>query len=137
MKKLFYVLSAAAVMLFSSCATKSAYVLSGEWNVVNIEGEEITPSEETPFLGFNLNDSMIYGFTGCNRLNSSLNAKAFMKGKADFTKVATTRMLCREDKYEAKFLKALNETTKTEVNDSKILLKNNEGKVVMTLNKRK
>ena len=135
MKKFFYVLPA-AMMLFASCATKSAYVLSGEWNVVNIAGENITPSEETPFLGFNLNDSQIYGFTGCNRLNCNLNAKDFVKGKADFTKVATTRMMCHKDKYEAKFLKALNESTQTEVNDSSILLKNKDGQTVMTLKKR-
>ena len=135
MKKFFYVLSAAA-MIFSSCATKSAYVLSGEWDVVNIEGEEITPSDITPFLGFNLNESIIYGFTGCNRLNSNLNAKDFLKGKADFSNVATTRMLCHDDLYESKFLNALNESTLTEVNDSSILLKNKEGHVVIALKKR-
>lgn len=135
MKK-FFLLLPAAILFFASCATKSAYVLSGEWNVVNIEGEEITPSEETPFLGFNLNDNQIYGFTGCNRLNSTLNAKDFIKGKADFTKVATTRMMCQEDKYESKFLKALNQATNTEVNDDNILLKNKEGQVIITLKKR-
>ena len=136
MKKFFYAIPAAMLLLASCAGSKSAYVLAGEWNVVNIEGENITPSDETPFLGFNLNDSQIYGFTGCNRLNSELNAKAFIKGKADFTKVATTRMMCKDDKYETKFLNALNETTNTEVNDNNILLKNKEGKVVMTLKKR-
>lgn len=124
------------MMLFASCATKSTYVLAGEWNVVNIDGENITPSEETPFIGFNLNDSLIYGFTGCNRMNSSLNAKEFVKGKADFSKVATTRMMCREDQYEGKFLKALNQVTTSEVSENDILLKNKDGKVVLTLKKR-
>lgn len=135
MKKIFYVLPA-VMMLFASCATKSAYVLAGEWNVVNLNGEQITPSEETPFIGFNLNDSQIYGFTGCNRMNSELNAKDFMKGKADFSKVATTRMMCGEDQYEGKFLKALNQVTASEVNGNDLLLKDKDGNVVMTLKKR-
>lgn len=44
--------------------------------MTNIGGRAITPSDETPFLGFDLNEGNIYGFTGCNRLTGSMNLKS-------------------------------------------------------------
>lgn len=128
----------AALLLLASCATqKSAYQVSGEWNVTKLGEKSITPvTDQTPFLGFDLNDSRVYGFTGCNRLTGAFDANKFLKGEADFSRLGSTRMLCVEDKYETAFLEALSKVTTSEINDGKILLKDKDGKVLLMLEKK-
>lgn len=137
MKKFIYFIPA-FLLFFASCAsTKSVYQLIGEWSVVNLNGQNITPSEATPYLGFDINENRLYGFTGCNRLTGNLDANKFLKGKADFGHLATTRMLCQDDKFEQPFLEALNKVKTSEVNGEEILLKDEQGKVIITLKKKK
>lgn len=136
MKKFFYLIPAAILFLASCASSRSAYQLAGEWNVVNIDGTAITPGQDTPFIGFNLNEGVVYGFTGCNRMTSNINPKSFIKGDVDFSQVATTRMACRDDKYERIFLDALKKVTTSEVNDNEILLKDDYNKTIMVLKKK-
>lgn len=136
MKKLLYLVPATLLMLASCTGSKSVYQLAGEWNVVNLAGTRITPSQQTPFLGFNLNDGQVYGFTGCNRLTGALDAKAFVKGKPDFSKLGCTRMLCQDDQYEAAFLDALNQVKKSEVTATDMHLFDANGNEILTLKKR-
>ncbi len=137
MKKILYVVPAALLFLASCASSRSVYNLAGEWNVVGLNGQTITPVENvTPVMGFNLNDSSVYGFTGCNRMMGQIDAKAFMKGKADFGRLATTRMLCQDDKYERALLDALSKATESEVKGNVILLKDKDGNVLVTLQKK-
>lgn len=137
MKKLLYVIPA-TMLLLASCATqKSTYAIGGEWSVTNIGGRAITPSDETPFLGFDLNEGNIYGFTGCNRLTGSMNLKKFAAGKPDFSHMGMTRMLCPDDTYESDFMAALNKVRTSEVNGNEMLLKDANGKTLITLTKKK
>lgn len=135
MKKYLYLIPA-AMLLFASCATKSAYVLSGDWSVVKLNDQTITPAENTPFIGFDLNEGHVYGFTGCNRMTGELNARKFMKGEANFGHMATTRMLCQDDKYEQPLLEALGKVTTSEVSDKEITLKDKDGNVLLVLKKK-
>ena len=84
MKSIF--LTLLSLGLLTACsASRSAYTLGGEWDVVNLNGTAITPdTTNTPWLGFNLNEGQIYGYTGCNQLNGGLDAKALFDGKASF-----------------------------------------------------
>lgn len=136
MKKL--LLLPALLLCFASCATKkSAYQVAGEWNVTKLGEKSITPVEnQTPFLGFDLNEGRVYGFTGCNRLTGGFEPTEFVKGKPNFTPFACTRMFCQEDKYETEFLKALSEVKASEMKDGKILLKDQEGDVLVVLEKK-
>lgn len=136
MKKLAYLLPAALLVLASCASSKSAYRLAGEWQVVNINGQGVTPSDQTPFLGFDLNENRVYGFTGCNRLTGGLDVKAFLKGHPDFSKLGMTRMLCQDDKYESPFMDALNKVVESELADGEMLLKDQNGNVVLTLKKK-
>lgn len=137
MKKIICML-AVALGLFGACtSTKSVYTLGGEWQVVNLQGTTITPTESTPFLGFDVNNGSLYGFTGCNRLTGTLDAGQFMKGKPDFSHLGMTRMFCQDDQYETKFVEALNQVKSAEVNADEMTLKNAEGKVVIVLQKKK
>ncbi|MGM9694836.1 MAG: META domain-containing protein [Alloprevotella sp.] len=137
MKSIF--LTLLSLGLLTACSSsRSAYSLGGEWDVVNLSGTAITPdAENTPWLGFDLNEGKIYGYTGCNRLNGGLDAKALFDGKASFDRLAMTQRICPEGRYEQNFVAALAKVTgaKTEKNEIKLLDK--EGKEVMTLKKRK
>lgn len=125
------------MMLLSSCASqKSAYFVGGEWNVVSLNGESVTPSDETPFLGFDQEKGHIYGFTGCNRLTGSINLKKLANGKPDFSQMGMTRMMCPDNKYERPFMDALSRVKTSEIKDSEILLKDAQGKVIITLKKK-
>ena len=137
MKKTFFGLFAALLLMTSCASSRSAYKLSGEWNVVNLCGQAIAPSGETPFLGFDLNQNVLYGFTGCNRLTGSLDAAKLLKGKADFGPLGLTRMLCPDDKYEQPFLEALGKVEGAAFGeDNLLLLKDNKGNTLITLKKR-
>ncbi len=136
MKKILFGLFAALLLMTSCASSRSAYKLSGEWNVVNLCGQAIAPSGETPFLGFDLNQNVLYGFTGCNRLTGSLDASDLLKGKADFGPLACTRMYCADDKFEQPFLEALGKVEGAAFSEDKLLLKDNKGNTLITLKKR-
>ena len=136
MKKFMYLIPATLLMVASCATNKSVYQLSGDWNVVNLNGQAISPAENTPFVGFDTNEGRIYGFTGCNRITGTLDAKQFMKGKVDFSQLGSTRMLCQDDKYETDFLEALSKAVESEVKEKEILLKDKDGKIVVTLQKK-
>lgn len=119
-----------------SCNTPSPEKLAGEWNVVELKGEAVVPTDKTPFLGFDVKDSRIYGFTGCNRITGTLDAEQLLKGKPDFSKMGSTRMMCHDDKYETKFLEALSSVEKAECKGKDIVLSDKDGSVLVRLRKR-
>lgn len=136
MKRILYIIPA-AMMLLSSCASqKSAYSVGGEWNVISLNGESVTPSDETPFLGFDQAKGHIYGFTGCNRLTGSINLKKLANGKPDFSQMGMTRMMCPDNKYERPFMDALAKVKTSEIKDGEMLLKDAQGKVIIKLKKK-
>lgn len=134
------VATAAVAMAFSSCSSVNGLTpekLSGEWNVTLLEGESITPAENTPFVGFDLSRKRLYGFTGCNRIMGEADINAMIEGKADFTKVSTTMMACPDDKYERKFLSAFSRVKKAVAGKSVIKLVDADGNTVMELTSKK
>lgn len=112
------------------------YRVSGEWNVVELSGQVVVPGDDTPFLGFNLNEGRIYGFTGCNRLTAPLNSEALAEGKVDFSQMGCTRMLCHDAKYENAFLDALNSAGKFTVENDTLRMFNPAGEEVITFLKK-
>lgn len=126
------------VMLFSCSTTKKmgATAMNGEWNVVNIKGEAITPSSETPFIGFDMSDNRIYGFTGCNRMTGTLSPEEVKNGTIDFGRIACTRMACPDSKYENMFLGVLGEIKKIKNDGKNIRLCDDSGNTIITLEKR-
>lgn len=113
-----------------------ANVFEGEWNVTSLRGESVTPGEDTPFLGFHVAESQVYGFTGCNRMTGTVDLEQMAKGIADFTRTGTTRMACADDRYETKFLGALAEATKIEVGYTTFSLLDDEGHTLIRFEKR-
>lgn len=124
-------------MAVASCKSLPADMLDGEWNAVNISGQDITPSDQTPYLGFDMTEGRLYGFNGCNRLMGSMDTKAFQKGKADFSKMGSTMMACPDNKYEQLFTQAMGEARKIELqDDGSLALENADKKTVMRLTRR-
>lgn len=123
-------------LLFTSCiAQKSVYQLSGEWRVSSLGGSSVSESEDAPFIGFDTNQSLIYGFTGCNRITGTIDASALVNGKADFSQIGMTRMLCQDSKYERPLMDALQKATSSEITDNTMTLKDKDGKTLLTLTK--
>lgn len=137
MKLLHLALSAATLALTASCVSnRSVYQLNGEWTLTELNGKTVPAADNAPFLGFDTNKGLVYGFTGCNRLTGTLHAKDFMKGKAGFGQLGMTRMLCHDDKYEQPFAEALNKVTASEINGKQMLLKDSDGNTLLILNKK-
>lgn len=90
-----------------------------EWQVMKIGQKSVTPSDETPFLGFK-SDGLLWGFNGCNRLTGSYKLKA--NGKIDLSKVGCTMMLCPEDTYETIFMSELGKVKQAKMQDNTTLL---------------
>ena len=136
MKRILYIIPSLLLAL-SSCSTqKSAYSVGGEWALINLNGKSITPSSETPFIGIDLSEGHLYGFTGCNRLTGNINVKAFPAGKPNFSQLGMTRMLCPDDVYESDFMEALNKVKSSEVKNNEMLLKDAKGNVSLTFKKK-
>ena len=148
MKFVTYVLSAFCFcLILASCGTQkeaqtsskqlTASLLNGEWDVIKMGNESITPGENTPYMGFSGEEKRMFGFTGCNRMFGQFNPEDVTKGNIDFGAVGCTRMACADDSYEQPFLTALNEVKTIKYNSKgEIELGDSTGKTVIVLKKR-
>lgn len=125
------------VLTLLSCSTsRRVSGLSGDWSVTTLAGKTVPAGDNAPFIGFDAHEGRIYGFTGCNRITGTLDAKSFVKGKADFSRLGMTRRYCNDDPYERPFVDALSRVTTSEVTASEILLKDSIGNTLITLQKK-
>ena len=115
--------SACGMMACQSTGNLTTEMLGGndgqEWQVVKLGQKTVTPSDETPFLGFK-SDGLLWGFNGCNRLTGSYKLKA--NGKIDLSNVGSTMMLCPEDTYETIFMSELGKVKQVKMHDNTTLL---------------
>lgn len=80
--------------------------LSGEWNVVEIEGKAISVPEgsDQPYMAFDAVNNRIFGSVGCNRIMGTLSATD--AGAIDLSGMAATRMMCPDMTLEDQLLSA-------------------------------
>ena len=142
MKKVFVSLCMAATVAgLSSCAsTKNAATLSslsGEWNIIEINGSAVVPApnQEFPFIGFDTKTGQVYGNSGCNRLMGSFDVNA-KPGQIDLGALGSTRMMCPDMTLEQNVLEALNKVAGYETVGEDVALNDAEGKPVILLQKR-
>lgn len=136
MKKTFILMLLVVLAAVVSCHTtqESTASINGEWEVKQLNGKDIAPAEgETPYLGFDKDN--VYGFTGCNQLTGTINVKAFLSGRPDFSHLGMTRMLCHGT-YEEEFMAALGKVKKSEVGDETMKLSDGRGNVLVLLKKK-
>ena len=125
MKKIYVTLSMAiALAALSSCAsTKNAAstsALSGEWDIIEINGTAVVPApgQDFPYVGFDATSGRVYGSTGCNRLTGTFDTSA-KPGKLELGQVGSTRMMCPDMVNEKNVLAALAQVRKFKVLDDR------------------
>lgn len=118
MKKVFVSFCMAAALTgLSSCASTKNVVtvssLSGEWNIIEINGSAVVPAsnQEFPFIGFDTKSGKVYGNSGCNRLMGSFDVNA-KPGQLDLGALGSTRMMCPDMTVEQNVLAALGQVKK-------------------------
>lgn len=141
MKKILLSLVAVAALTFASCDAKKevldAKTLNGAWNVVELNGASITPSEETPYLDLNFQDNRLAGSGGCNRLMGQIVTSDSIKSDISFPNTATTMMACPNMDKETEFLKALSSVKSVEaMKEGKVGFVGADNKVLFVVAKR-
>lgn len=134
MKKILISAAAFAAVMLSSCGTTGKSVdISGEWNVVSVEGQKVTGN---PYIGFDMQEGRLYGNAGCNRIMGGVELDSINPCKIGFTGVASTRMMCPDMETEQKVLEALNEVAGYQASATGVELTDKDGKVLISLEKR-
>ena len=134
MKKNLISAAAFAAILLSSCGTTTKSVdITGEWNVVSVEGKQVTGN---PYIGFDTENGRLYGNAGCNRIMGGFEIDSVNPGHIGLTNVASTRMMCPDMETEQKVLEALNEVTGFKSSATGVELTDKDGKVLISLEKR-
>ena len=81
--------------------------VKGEWIIISANGNELSQTEERPYIDFSAREGRIYGFTGCNIVNGNFSVQPGNKIK--FDNVITTMKFCDGISDERSVLNGLNE----------------------------
>lgn len=137
-----YVLALCALpMLLTSCAQTKEFTesnINGEWNIVSADGFNAADEEtmDAPFLGFNTAEKRLYGSTGCNSVMGSIKTDSLSQGRLSFSPVAMTRRYCPNDQLERHISGMFDKVRKLRMKGSKLMLTDEDGKVLITLSRR-
>lgn len=126
-------------LMFMGCGStqKAASVndLAGEWEIVRVNGDSVQ-AEETPFLGFNVAESQLYGNAGCNSLMGTLETNADKPGVLSFGAVGSTKRFCADMATEDAILQAIGKVRNFSFSGELLLLKDESGHSLFELKKR-
>ena len=129
------VIALMAVLVLGSCAEKkSCAALQGDWTVVSVGDLEV-PDSVGAFVGFNMDEQLVYGFTGCNHLTGSLPAEVDLDSPL-FAAIGSTRKFCSDMTVENALLPALGQVVDFKVEGDTLFLLDAAGAVVVLLQKR-
>lgn len=111
-KYLLLCLAVVGIVAFASCKSQKAVVatfsdLDGEWNVVELNGKKLDPSDSRQLMVIDVARKHLSGNAGCNRMNGAIEYTDNQKNIIKFMQVATTRMACPDMQGEQEFLDAL------------------------------
>lgn len=118
MKKFLYLcLIFVGVGLFVSCKSKNVAVasfsdLDGEWNIVELNGKVLNPTDSRQFIAFDVPRQTLSGNAGCNRMMGKIEYDNARKNIIKFAQVATTRMACPDMSGERELLQAIEKTVR-------------------------
>ena len=106
--------------VFSGCKTTEKLTatfadLSGEWNIVELNGKHLDPKETNQLLGIEQTTRRLFGSAGCNRMMGKVEYTPGDKNVIRFLDVATTRMACPDMEGETELLNALSQVGRFEV----------------------
>lgn len=138
MRKTFLGVAALAACMMLSCKSSKQVAtvdLSGEWNIVAVDGQELTATEK-PFIGLDMANKSLHGNAGCNSLLGNFELDSIHPGTIRFTQVGATRMMCPDMETETKVLAALNKVAGYDETAEGVVLTDAEGNALLTLEKR-
>ncbi len=129
------ILAVVALIVMAACNEKKTMdALSGEWNVVAI-GEMAVADSVDAFMGFDMNEKVVYGSTGCNQLTGAMPEA--VSDEPLFAALGSTRRMCHDMSVEDAMLPALGAVVDFKVDGDKLYLLDAAGNTVMSLQKRK
>lgn len=110
--------------------------LRSDWAILTVMGKEIK-SEEVPFLKFDYDKGIVYGYNGCNTINGKYTYNP-QDSTLSFGNIITTMRYCVDsDIIERKVNEAINNTAKyswrTENSNHYIMFYDKSGEEVMVL----
>ena len=113
-KTLFIAAAGTAILagLAACTSTKSVPAtvsdLTGEWSIIKVEGKDITvpQNQDAPYIAFDTKNGQISGSASCNRIMGAFDTKA-EPGVIDFSRMASTRMMCPDMSVENSIFGAL------------------------------
>lgn len=118
----------------STTSNVTPEALSGEWQIVSIEGDTlpIVAEEEIPSIQFDIEENSFSCYVGCNRMGGSLSIS---KDSIKLGNIFSTRMLCPDKmQLEQKCGVALDKVSLASMtNDDKIILQDKNGTALITL----
>ncbi len=115
--------------------------LSGEWQILKVQGETLPESEKLFSLNLDCLKKSVAGYTGCNYLNGKFGFKA-RKNQLEFRELSSTRMACPLAETESRIIEMLGKACTYEFSQDsnhgqKLELKDRNGNTLLTLNKMK
>lgn len=130
------VLASGLLMMSCGSAKKSVSIadLAGEWVIVEVNDKSVS-AEETPFLGFDVNEGQLYGNAGCNSLMANFDLSK-TSGELTFDAIGGTKRMCADMATEDAILQALGEVRSFALDGENLKLNNADGKELMELKKR-
>ena len=132
--RLFFLAATLSLLVAAtSCSTRQAAALEGDWTVVKLGAESLQAGETTPTFGVKSADSLVYGSTGCNRYSSRATSRDLLKGNFDFSRMAVTRRYCHDAKYEGAWLETLGKVRRFALKDGRLCLYGEDGAVLAEL----
>lgn len=109
--------------------------LNGAWNIVEVNGEQITAVEETPFIEFDTENQRVHGNTGVNIMNGSYTLDG---EKLSLGKMATTMMAGPMEAMETErtILQTIEKSAKIKASGEDLQILDADGTVIMLLKKK-
>ena len=100
------------------------------WKAVELNGEAVRMNEgaREAHLVLKQSDSQVKGFSGCNNFFGTYTLE---KDTIHFGPLASTRMACPYMEQEARFLKALSETDRFQIEGESLSFFNEDGALVL------
>lgn len=123
-----------ALVVVGCVEKKRTDVLGGEWSVVSI-GELVVPDSVGAFLGFEVSEQLVYGFTGCNQLTGNLLSEVDASTPL-FASLGGTLMMCADMTIEKALLSELPRVVDFNIDGDLLYLLDDTGVAVVALAKR-
>jgi heat shock protein HslJ len=109
-KSILYLFAIAAFSAFICACSSSktnAKKLNGKWNISKVDGENISGTEVTPFLNFDISEKTVNGNVGCNIFNSTIQLYDNDAAAVTINSGQVTMMSCPDLQTEQRILQAI------------------------------